>query len=404
MTYLHDAFELAPADPILHVISRFRADPRPAKIDLGVGVYRDADGATPVMKAVRQAETELVREQQSKSYLGISGNIGFLEQLSEIVFGQLPQGFVVRGCQTPGGSGALRLLAEVLSSIGGRRFWIPAPTWGNHQSLLQIGSSNVSRYPCINAAGNAFDLGAAMEALVQARPGDIVLLHGACHNPTGIDPTSSDWQAIANLIADNGLVAMVDLAYQGFGDGLDADAAGLRHLVSRAPEVLAAISCSKNFALYRERTGAAFVVSGSTEGANILLSQMERAARSLWSMPPDHGAEVVRRVLSSPDLRHAWAGELTSMRERLIATRIKLAERLGNAQMPGLAAPIAAGKGIFATLPLRPAEIERLSKEFGIYLVPGGRINIAGLPAEGIDLFAEALATPPEARCVSVET
>lgn len=394
MPYLHRTFEPADLDPIIHVMTRFRADDRPEKIDLGVGVYRDATGNTPIMSAVRSAEADLLADQTSKSYLTIAGNAGFLRELSRLVFGNQPATINLVGVQTPGGSGALRLLAELLSEAGGRRLWLPRISWSNHVPLLNCGRNRIETYPCLTRSGDTFDLQATLAALDLAAAGDVVLLHGACHNPTGIDPSSAGWGAISEFLEARGLIPLVDLAYQGFGDGLDVDALGLRRIVLQNPETLVTVSCSKNFGLYRDRVGAAFAVTHSGGGGAILLSQMERAARSLWSMPPDHGAEVVRRILST-DLRQEWIGELRTMRNRLKASRAALSHALCELRLTHLGRIVAKGKGMFAVLPMNDDVVEELQREHGIYVVPGGRVNIAGLPEARIQSVAQAFAACP---------
>lgn len=374
-----------PADALLGLIALHRADPRPDKIDLGVGVFRDDVGLTPVMRAVKSAEARLIETQDSKSYLGAEGDAACTEALASIVFGagRVPERLT--GVQTPGGTGALRLGAELLARANrAARVWIGAPTWPNHGPIFAEAGLELRSHRFYDPA-TEIDFAAMIDDLAGARAGDVLLLHGCCHNPTGASFTPDQWRALAELCAARGLTPFIDLAYQGLGDGLTEDAVATRMIFSALPTTLLAYSCDKNFGLYRDRVGALWVQSAGSASAGPVRSNMLTLARSLWSMPPDHGAAVVRTILESEALRHEWEAELGAMRARINSLRQALA-----AAHPRLSA-IAEQRGMFAMLPLSPAAITALREEHGIYMAPNGRINIAGLQTDTIPAFAHAL-------------
>ncbi len=384
-----ESLALQPADPLLKIIGAFRGDPRHGKIDLGVGVFRDEQGHTPVMRAVKQAEERLLREQQSKSYLGPEGDKRFLDLLAEAVFGNDVPAGRRSGLQTPGGTGALRLAAELMARAGVKRIWMAAPSWANHAPVfLQAGVESML-VDAFDVPAQRFDLPAFLEALGTAAPGDAVLLHGCCHNPMGIDPDPLGWRAIAEVIATRGLLPLVDLAYQGLGDGFEEDAMGARIVLAGAPFGLLAYSCDKNFGLYRERTGALWVTAPDEARGAVAQSNLLALARANWSMPPDHGAAVVRVILEDAALTRIWLEELDAVRNRLGAIRRALAAegRIGAVNLT----PVARGKGMFATLPLSRSQIEWLRDEHAIYLAGSGRINVAGFDMPGIARFRDAL-------------
>lgn len=389
------SLSLQPADPLLKIIAAFRADPRADKIDLGVGVFRDAEGRTPVMRAVKAAEARLLETQDSKAYLGPEGDRGFADLLADAVFGADVPRVRRTGLQTPGGTGALRLAAELLARAGVRRIWMAAPSWANHAPIfVQCGLEPVL-VPAFDIAAQHFDAERFVAALAQASSGDAVLLHGCCHNPMGIDPDAAGWAAIAAVVAERGLLPLVDLAYQGLGDGFEADAAGARAVLAAAPYGLLAYSCDKNFGLYRERTGALWATAPDAAAAAIVQSNLLALARANWSMPPDHGAAIVRLILEDAALAADWRAELETVRARLTMLRAALAAngRLGAVDL----APIARGKGMFATLPLSPDQVAWLARAHAIYLAGSGRINIAGFSEAGIARFCAALAALAEA-------
>lgn len=378
-----------PDDPLLRIIGQHAADPRPGKIDLGVGVFRDEAGHTPVMTAVKAAEARLLADQASKSYLGPEGDVGFVRALASLVIADAVATDRVVGLQTPGGTGALRLAAEVLARAGVARIWIGSPSWANHAPLFRLAGVEPAMIPCFDLTTQTFDLDGFLAGLGDAAEGDAVLLHGCCHNPIGIDPDAAGWAAIARHVAERTLLPVVDLAYQGLGDGFEVDANGARTILSAVPECLLAYSCDKNFGLYRERTGALFAVSPDAETGAVVLSNLLSLARANWSMPPDHGAAIVRIILEDEGLTAEWRDELETMRQRLASLRAALAAggRIGTIDLGA----VAHGKGMFATLPLSPAQVEWLRDRHAIYMAGSGRINIAGFNTAAVATFHDAL-------------
>lgn len=372
-----------PPDELLALIKLFRDDSRRGKLDLGVGVYKDKQGNTPIMRAVKAAEETLLREQATKSYLGPEGDLRFIELLTPIVFGGIDVTLRVSGIQTPGGSGALRVAADLARRANpASRFWISAPSWPNHRPIFAAAGVQVVDYPYFDIASQTLLFDRMIAALSEAESGDVVVLHGSCHNPSGTELDREQWNALVALCAQRGLVPLIDLAYQGLGEGLDEDAYGVRKATEHLDELMVAQSCDKNFALYRERTGALFVVGRERE---LITSNLAASARTIWSMPPDHGAAAVRLVLESPQLSAAWRNELTEMRDRINAVRRRLA-----AVEPKLDF-IGRQRGLFSNLALAPETIRRLRAEHGVYMAGSGRINLAGLRVEDAEPFAAAL-------------
>ncbi|WP_083671982.1 amino acid aminotransferase [Sphingomonas montana] len=377
-----------PADALLAVIGMHRADPRLDKIDVGVGVYRDETGATPVMRSVKAAERRLLAEQDSKSYLGAEGDQRFTDLLASIALGsERADDPRVTGIQTPGGTGALRLAAELIARTGrSPTVWVGTPTWPNHAPIFQAAGLTVRTTPYFDVVSADIDFDAMIDGLAQAKDGDVVLLHGCCHNPTGTTLSADQWRILAPIMVTRGLIPLIDLAYQGLGQGLEEDAAGARSLLAAVPEALIAYSCDKNFALYRERVGALWVQSSSAAVAVPVRENLLALARSLWSMPPDHGAAVVRLILEDELLTNDWCLELSGMRRRINDLRLLL-----GAVHPALA-PIAHQEGLFALLPITPDDAAALRTDHGIYLPNSGRINVAGLNHGTVGRFADALA------------
>ena len=384
---LFDTLEEQSSDSLLQLIQLCNADPRPGKIDVGVGVYRDAAGGTPILRAVKAAEKILLETQQTKSYLGSQGDVRFVELIREIVFGEAGAGDDrIVGVQTPGGCGALRLGAELIVKANpAARIFVGQPTWPNHGPLIACAGVEMVTTPYYDRASQSIAFDAMMDALDGARPGDLVLLHGACHNPTGADLSLDQWRAIADLVARRGIVPFVDLAYQGLGNGLEADAEGTRLVVEAADQALIAQSCDKNFGVYRERTGSLFVKASSARGAGVVMGNLLSLARTMWSMPPDHGAAVARVVLDDPALRADWRAELDEMCGRIRAIRARLA-----AADPRLAY-IDRQNGMFSMLPLSKDQVLALRRESGIYMADSARINVVGLSDESVDRFAAAI-------------
>jgi len=389
---MFEQLDLAPPDKILALIDLYRADTRANKVDLGVGVYRDRDGNTPVMRAVRTAEERLLKTQDTKTYLGLAGDLGFNAAMSRLVFGDTVEPSRVRVAQAPGGSGALRLLAELLHRTKpGATIWVSNPTWPNHIPTMRGAGLQVAEYAYFDAASGTVDFESMLADLAKAKAGDVVLLHGCCHNPTGANLTIAQWQRVAALLVASDLLPFVDIAYQGFGDGLEADAEGLRIVAARAPEMVVASSCSKNFAVYRDRVGAAMVVGRNAAQADIAMSHMLAAARALYSMPPDHGAASVRIVLDDADLRSDWQAELEGMRQRMLRLRVAFADALRRQSNSDRFDFIAEHRGMFSRLGLSAAQINRLRDEHAVYMVGDSRINVAGLPEDRLDDLAKAI-------------
>lgn len=384
---MFDALTRQPDDPLLALIGLFRADERAGKVDLGVGVYRDETGVTRVFRAVKEAERRLVETQQTKAYVGPEGDPVFLERLWALTTGEAGRGRATAGLQTPGGSGALRLAGDLMARTGTRRIWLGLPTWPNHASIFTAAGLEVVTYPFFDIPSQAVLFDRMMEALSGAAPGDAVLLHASCHNPTGANLNTEQWRAVAALIAEHGLLPVIDIAYQGYGRGLDEDAAGLRILLSAVPEALVAVSCSKSFGLYRERTGATYAVCGSAETALTVRTNLAALARISYSMPPDHGAAVVSMILGDEALMADWKAELESMRLRITAIRERLAAGLSRRWQ--VLTAIREQEGMFSLLPLEEADVMKLRAEHAIYMPTSGRINIAGLKTAEVDAVIE---------------
>ena len=386
-----DQLQSQPADPLLALIGQFRADARPTKIDLGVGVFRDDYGQTPVFSAVKRAEAMLLDTQESKAYLGPEGDQRFIELLRPLVFGRaLDRDARLVGVQTPGGTGALRLGAELIARADpDGHVWLGSPSWPNHDPILRAAHLKISTYSYFDVEAQSVRFFEMIDALGRASAGDVVLLQGCCHNPTGADLSLEQWNAVAAVIEARGLVPFVDLAYQGLGRGLDEDALGLQLLLQRVPQALVAVSCSKNFGLYRERTGALFVLGRSAAEAQVVLTNMLALARANWSMPPDHGAAVVRTILESPSLTADWSNELAAMRHRIASVRQALAKA---AHTAGIELSVGEQSGMFSLLALPPERIRELKEVAAVYMAGSGRINIAGLRERDVATFARALA------------
>ncbi|MBW8783050.1 MAG: aspartate/tyrosine/aromatic aminotransferase [Novosphingobium sp.] len=386
-----DTLAPQPGDSLLALIALHNADPRPDKIDLGVGVYRTGQGGTPVFGAIKAAERKLVETQDSKSYLGPEGDMGFVHALMPWVFGgeDPTRGGRIEGMQTPGGTGAVRLALALSKRAGIRRVWMGTPSWPNHAQIVADLGLELKGFAHA-AAGGVVDMDALLAAISASEPGDAILLHGCCHNPTGIDYTPADWDEIAGLLAERPLLPILDLAYQGLGQGMDEDAYGIRRVVAAVPEALIAYSCDKNFGLYRDRVGALYVLMREPGQIPLALSNSYALARAAWSMPPDHGAAAVRLVLADDQLTAQWLDELDTMRARMRQVRARLAEA-GKAGTIDLT-PLARQNGLFSMLPLTPEQILALRERHGVYMAGSGRINVAGLTAGNIDPFIAALA------------
>jgi aspartate aminotransferase len=383
-----------PADPILGISAACRADPNPHKVDLAVGIYMNEEGVCPVFEAVQLAQRALVEEETTKAYLPAAGDEQFNVGIQRLVLGKTSPALLagrVSSIQTPGGCGALRIGAEIIHAAApGARVWISDPTWPVHIPLVGSVGLEFKSYRYYEPGTHGVNFDGMVEDLKQARAGDVVLLHGCCHNPSGADLTLSQWAVITDLAEQQGFTPFVDLAYQGLGSGLDEDAAGLRLLVARLPEVIVAVSCSKNLGLYRERTGAAIFVCRDAANARAIQSQTLAAARRLYSMPPAHGALLAGRVLMDDHLGKIWRTELQSMCERINGLRTSLRHVL-EARCGGDYAFIEREKGMFSFLGLSAAQAQRLRQEFGVYMLDSSRISVAGVNARNIDYVAESV-------------
>ena len=378
--------EPVPTDSLLQLIGMVKADSRPDKIDVGVGVFRDGLGGTPIPRAVKAAERKLWEVQDSKSYLGGDGDTRFVELLRPIVLGKHSTDDRIAGLQTPGGCGALRLGFELIAVANPKaRVFVGTPTWPNHSAIIDGCALEQVEYAFYDRELRRIRMDMMMASLATARPGDVVLLHGCCHNPTGADLDAGQWAQITQLIVERGLLPLVDIAYQGLGAGLDEDAAGLRGILAACDEVIVAQSCDKNFGVYRDRVGALFVKTAKPEATAKAMGHVLQLAREMWSMPPDHGAAIVRMVLDDEALRADWLAELTGMRERIAEVRGRIA-----AADPRLAY-IARQYGMFSMLPLSRDQVVALRTDHAIYMADSGRFNVVGMADSMVDRFITAV-------------
>lgn len=384
-----------PEDPILGLMAAFKADPNPNKVDLGVGVYRNDAGATPVLRAVKEAEHRLELSEDTKAYLPQMGDPAFNRTIVDLVFGADHAAVTeqrVRSVQTPGGCGALRIGAEVIKR--GRpdaRVWVSSPTWPNHIPLIGGTGLEFKEYPYYDRAAHRIDFDAMLAALQQAQANDVVLLHGCCHNPSGADLSHDQWREVTALASQIGFTPFVDIAYQGLGEGLQEDAFGIRWMAANLPELLVASSCSKNFGLYRERTGAIMFVAARTDQAARTQSQAAHAARQIYSMPPAHGALIAGAILESEELRNSWEEELTEMRDRINGMRGLLVQKLNTNSVGVNFDFIERERGMFSFLGIKPEQVKQLREEYGVYMVDSTRINVAGVNSGNVDYLSESV-------------
>jgi aromatic-amino-acid transaminase len=384
-----------PGDPILGLMEAYRSDPNPAKLDLGVGVYKDAQGLTPIPQAVKRAEQRLVDRETTKSYIGGHGDALFCSHLARLVLGAdspLLAEQRAAASQTPGGTGALRLAGDFIHHcLPGRGIWLSDPTWPIHETIFAEAGLRVGHYPYVGA-DNRLNVEAMIAALSHLPRGDVVLLHACCHNPSGFDLAEDDWRRVLEVIKARELLPLIDFAYQGFGAGLEQDAFAVRLFASELPELLITSSCSKNFGLYRERTGALIVCTSDAEKLLDVRSQLASIARNLWSTPPAHGAAVVATILDDGELRTLWSVELEAMRQRVAGLRLGLVEALRPYGLAERFAHIAEQRGMFSYTGLSPQQVQRLRAEYSVYMVGSGRANVAGLDAERLDQLARVIA------------
>lgn len=386
-----DALKPQPQDKILQLIAMYRDDPRTQKIDLGVGVYKDATGLTPVMRAVKAAEKKLWEAETTKTYTALAGDPAFSAAMVGMILGE---GYADRAAAvaTPGGTGAIRQALELIKlAAPGATVWISAPTWPNHPSIIKYLGMAMAEYRYFDEATRGVDFAGLMADLAKVKAGDAVLLHGCCHNPTGANLTLDQWAEVVKLLADKGAVPLVDLAYQGFGDGLDEDAAATRLIAGAFPEVLIAASCSKNFGIYRERTGILIALT-SPERKAVVQGNLNFLNRQNYSFPPDHGARLVTMILGDAALAADWKAELEEVRQNMLGLRRQLADELRRATNSDRYDFVATHRGMFSRLGLSEAQVNRLRDEHGIYMVGDSRINIAGLNAKTVPILAAAIA------------
>ena len=390
---LENLKEQAP-DKIIELIGLYAADTRADKLDLGVGVYKDASGKTPIMRAVKAAEARLLAEQDTKKYVGLLGDLGFVDAMRDMVLGNaVPKGRVC-GAQEPGGTGAIRQLFELIKAANaGATVWISNPSWPNHEAILKYLGMNIGKYRYFDEATCGVDFAGMKADLEGAKTGDVLLLHGCCHNPTGANITEAQWAEVTDIALAKGLMPMIDIAYQGFGDGLEADAAGLRIMAAKVPEMLVAASCSKNFGVYRDRVGTALIISKDEAGTALSKANIAGLNRVNFSFPPDHGAKVVSIIMKDDALRADWAAELEDMRLNMLDLRQGLADALRRETNSSRFDFVARHRGMFSRLGLSPAQVMQLRTDHGIYMVGDSRINIAGLPKAGLDKLAKAIAS-----------
>lgn len=394
---MFEHIQAAPADPILGLNDAFRNDPNPNKINLGVGVYKDEQGRTPILQSVKQAEERLLSKETSKSYLSIEGTDSYRKAVQTLLFGAdhtIVTKQLAHTAHTPGGTGALRVAAEFIKKhFPEATVWVSNPTWANHQGIFQSVGLEVGSYAYYDTDSKSLDFESMLASLSQVPQGDVVLLHGCCHNPTGIDPTPEQWQQLAKLCSKQGFLPLFDFAYQGFGIGLEEDATGLRLFSQQVPEMLVASSFSKNFGLYNERVGALTIVCETPEQADSAFTQIKRTIRTNYSNPPAHGAAVVSEILTDDALRSLWEMELKSMRTRIQEMRSLFVSTLRAKGVEQDFSFISKQQGMFSFSGLNAEQVAQLKREHGIYIVGSGRINVAGMTHSNMEPLCKAIAS-----------
>lgn len=389
---MFDQLKAQPQDKILQLIAMYRDDPRSTKIDLGVGVYKDATGLTPVMRAVKAAEKKLWETETTKTYTGLAGEPAYNAALSSMILGDAVSADRIASIATPGGTGAIRQALELIRlATPDATVWISNPTWPNHPSIIRYLGMSLAEYRYFDAATRGVDFAGLMGDLATVKAGDVVLLHGCCHNPTGANLDAAQWDQVIALLAAKGAIPLVDLAYQGFGDGLEDDAAATRKIAAAFPEVLIAASCSKNFGIYRERTGILIGI-GAAAGKGVLQGNLNFLNRQNFSFPPDHGARLVTMILEDAALKADWMAELEEVRQNMLTLRQSLADELRKATNSDRFDFVATHRGMFSRLGLTEAQVNTLREDHGIYMVGDSRINIAGLNTRTVPILAAAIA------------
>lgn len=390
---MFESLQAAPADAILGLITEHKNDPRPEKIDLGVGVFRTAEGETPVLDVVKLAEQRLVDTQESKAYIGTAGDPNFNAAMQDLIFSDSVDSDRIATIQAPGGSGSLRVAASlILRARPDAKVWVSDPTWANHIPLLGGAGVTLESYPYYDTKKHVIRIDAMLDALGKADAGDVVLLHACCHNPSGMDPSEEDWEAIADVVVERELVPFIDMAYQGFAQSLSDDAFAVRHFAGRVPEMIVSGSCSKNFGLYRDRVGSLSMLAADKASRDIVFSQINSIVRTIYSVPPDHGAVVVATILNDPDLRAAWRVELAEMRSRLREMRVLLNEALIEKAPDHDFSHLVRATGMFCFLGISEDQVNRLKRDYGVYMVGSSRINTAGITAKNVNYLADAIA------------
>lgn len=389
-----DSVAAAPPDPILGLTDAFQADPRPGKINLTIGVFRDEAGQTPVLHCVKKAEQLLLDSEKSKGYLGIDGLAEFRKLAAELSLGGVVEPERIVAVQTPGGTGALRVAADFLSkNFRGSQVWFSTPTWPNHHSIFETAGLPTRAYPYLGADKRSLDISGMLDTIERdGKIGDVICLHACCHNPTGIDPTPEQWSDIAELTAQRGMLPLVDFAYHGFGDGLEEDRVGLKALAKQHSEMLVCSSYSKNFGLYSERVGALLAVCPTAEQTVSVSSNIKQSVRTNYSNPPRHGGAIVAAVLADPELREMWMNELDAMRSRIHSMRSQFVEAMKAANSPVDFSFLLAQRGMFSYSGLNAMQVDWLRNEKGIYIVNSGRINVAGITASNMGPLTAAIA------------
>lgn len=382
-----------PVDKILVLSGLFRADERADKIDLGVGVYKNAEGHTPIMRAIKKAEKQLWGTEDTKTYTSLPGDVGFHNAMTDMVLADSVDRARLSCCATPGGTGAIHNVFETIQMANpDATVWLSNPTWGNHISILNHLGMKHTAYDYFDAKACAVDFNAMMDSLQGVKAGDVVLLHGCCHNPTGANLNEVQWNQIADLLLEKKAIPFIDIAYQGFGDGLEKDAYGVRLLAGKFPEMMIAASCSKNFGIYRERTGIVLAISADAEAAKITQGTLAHLNRQNFSFPPDHGARLVTMVLTDPELRADWEAELEEVRAGMLVLRQKLADALRAEIGSDRFGFVAEHRGMFSRLGLTEDQVQQLRDDFAIYMVGDSRLNIAGLNETNVPVVAKAVA------------
>ena len=390
---LFDQLEPRPADAILKLIAEYKNDSREQKIDLGVGVYRTAEGVTPVLGAVKAAEKQILDTQDSKAYLGTAGEPAFNEAMQTMTFGDSVDADRLVTVQGPGGSGSLRVAAALLTQARDNcKVWVTEPTWANHVPLLGGAGLELKPYPYYNTETHDIEVEQMLDGLRAIPQGDVVLFHACCHNPTGMDPDEEQWRAITEIVVERELVPFIDMAYQGFARGIDDDAFAIRHMAQNVGEMLVTNSCSKNFGLYRDRVGILSVLSDSSTTAATVASQLSYIARTVYSMPPDHGARIVATILNDAGMTLQWQAELAEMRERITGMREMLNEALVKAAPDHDFSHLVRATGMFSFLGISEDQVNALKKDYGVYMVGSSRINVAGINADNVGYLAESIA------------